>query len=187
MKSKLPKPKVGQLLLAEPFNPEPYFKRSAILVAQHDKTGSVGFVVNKPTSLLIHDALDDFPAIDCPVYWGGSNNVESVYYVHTLGKKLEGSVAIGNGIWWGGKYGVLKLLIESKEVKPHEIKFFAGYSAWPNESLHKEISSNNWWVSEANVNNLFLANPDHLWGEELKKLGHVYGIMNDFPEDPGIN
>jgi len=179
--------RAGHLLLSEPFNPEPSFKRSVVLVSQHDGRGSIGFILNKPTHLRIHEALEDFPEFDSLVYWGGSVNYESVYYIHTLGHRLPGSVEIINGIYWGGDYKALKLLIENGEIEKSEIRFVAGYSAWNPDILQNEIERENWWVTEANWKKIFAERPDEAWGNILQEMGHVYGVMNHFPEDPGIN
>src|SRR5437868_10855999 len=97
----IPKPHVGALLISEPFNPEPTFKRSVVLISQHNKKGTIGFIVNKPTQLKVHEALDDFPEIDAVVYWGGAIRLDSIYYIHSI-EKLKGSHKIADGIYWGG-------------------------------------------------------------------------------------
>ena len=180
------KPKVGALLLSEPFNPEPNFKRAVILVSQHDQRGSIGFILNKPTPLFIHDVLDDFPEFKAPVHWGGSQRLDSVYYIHTL-KDLRGAKPIANGIYWGGDYEQLKLLVETKQISPDQIKFLAGYNAWNPRQLAKEIRDQNWWVTDADLRSTFFEPADLAWGNILQRNGHVYGIMNDFPEDPNVN
>jgi putative transcriptional regulator len=46
----------GQLLIAEPsITGDLSFNRSVILLADHDKEGSVGFIINKPLKYTIHD------------------------------------------------------------------------------------------------------------------------------------
>ncbi len=180
------KPKVGALLLSEPFNKEPNFKRAVVLISQHDERGSIGFILNKPTPLLINDVLDDFPEFKAPVHWGGSERLDSVYYIHTL-SGLRGAKPIANGIFWGGDYNQLKLLAETKQITPHQIKFLAGYNAWSPRELAKEIREHNWWVTDADLQSAFKEHPDTAWGNILQRNGHVYGIMNDFPEDPGVN
>ena len=187
MKARKPKLRAGHLLLSEPFNPEPSFRRSVVLVSQHDKRGSIGFILNKPTHLRIHEALEDFPEFDALVYWGGAVNYESVFYIHTLGPKLPGSVEIIKGVYWGGDYKTLKLLVDNDEVDPAHIRFVAGYSAWNPEILENEINRENWWVTDADMQKIFEEKPDEVWGNILKQMGHVYGVMNHFPEDPCIN
>lgn len=185
-KGEKPKPRVGALLLSEPFNKEPNFKRAVVLISQHDQRGSIGFILNKPTPLFIHDVLEDFPEFNAPVHWGGSLRLDSVYYVHTL-PELKGAQPIANGIYWGGDYEHLKLLVETKQIKPDQIKFLAGYNAWSPRKLAREIRNQNWWVTDADLKSTFLEPADHAWGNILQRNGHVYGIMNDFPEDPNFN
>ncbi|MFK7934673.1 MAG: YqgE/AlgH family protein, partial [Saprospiraceae bacterium] len=50
----------GQLLLAEPFMPESHFKRSVILLCDHNVGGSVGFVLNKQLDVNVDELIEDF-------------------------------------------------------------------------------------------------------------------------------
>jgi putative transcriptional regulator len=184
--STIPKPCVGALLISEPFNPEPTFKRSVILISQHNAKGTIGFIVNKPTQLKIYEALDDFPEFDAYVYWGGSLRLDSIYYIHSI-EKLKGSHKIADGIYWGGDYQQLKVMIEAGEITPDQIKFLAGYSGWHSRQLQKEIKTDNWWVTGADKYSILIEEPTIMWGKVLTNMGHVYGILNDFPEDPGLN
>ncbi|MCX6292412.1 MAG: YqgE/AlgH family protein [Bacteroidetes bacterium] len=179
-------PKVGNFLISEPFNPEPNFKRSVILISQHNPLGSIGFILNKPTQLKVDEALDDFPVFDSPVYWGGTLQLDSIYYIHCI-EELEGKKKIAEGIYWGGNYSQLKVMIESKQVDTTHVKFIAGFSAWEPHVLEEQIKLNNWWLTKADRETTFLEEPKELWGTILQRLGHIYGIMNDFPEDPGVN
>ena len=185
-KSEKPKPHVGALLLSEPFNPEPNFKRAVVLISQHDQRGSIGFILNKPTPLMINDVLEDFPEFKAHVHWGGNQRLDSVYYIHTIAN-LKGAQPISNGIYWGGDYEHLKLMVETKQVNPDQIKFLAGYNAWSPRKLAKEIREENWWVADADLQSAFIEPSDTAWGNILQRNGHVYGILNDFPEDPGFN
>jgi len=185
-KGKLPKPKIGALLISEPFNRENHFRRAVVLISQHDERGSIGFILNKPTEMKIHEVLDDFPEFDAPVYWGGNQHLDHVYFLHTRGD-LANSRLIANNIYWGGNYDQLKLWVETKQIKPEEIKFMAGYAAWSPRQLAKEIRTQNWWVADSDLQSAFNEPSTLAWGNILQRHGHVYGIMNDFPEDPNIN
>ncbi len=185
-KAVLPKPKVGALLISEPFNPEPAFKRSVVVLSQHGRKGSIGFIINKPTPLKIHEALEDFPEFDAPVYWGGPLRLDSIYYLHSI-PSLEGSHEIADGVYWGGNFKQLRLMIEADEISPEQIKFIAGYSSWSPKQLEEELKQENWWMTTADLYSTLIEEPTIVWGKVLTRMGHVYGIMNDFPEDPGLN
>ncbi|MFM8432355.1 MAG: YqgE/AlgH family protein [Bacteroidota bacterium] len=180
------KPKVGALLISEPFNPEPNFKRSVVLVSQHDRRGTIGFILNKPTPLLVSEAMEGFPDFRAVVYWGGPLRLDSIYYVHKL-KHLAGSKKISEDLYWGGDFEQLKLMIETGVVEQNDIKFIAGFAAWIPNQLQEEIKSENWWVTEADSYSTLVEEPTVVWGNVLRRMGHVYGILNDFPEDPGVN
>jgi putative transcriptional regulator len=58
----------GKLLVAEPFMLAPNFRRSVILICDHDKEdGSIGFVLNKAIDMKINDLLVTFPAFEANV------------------------------------------------------------------------------------------------------------------------
>jgi putative transcriptional regulator len=52
-------PKKGDLLLSEPFLPDPNFARTVILLCEHNDEGSIGFVLNKPADVHLGELLDN--------------------------------------------------------------------------------------------------------------------------------
>ena len=75
----------GTVLLAEPFMLDPNFKRSVVLVCEHDdKEGTVGFVMNKPLHMQVNELITDFPDIEAPVYFGGPVATDTIHYVHNV-------------------------------------------------------------------------------------------------------
>ena len=105
MKQKLQLAHAGSLLISEPFLADSCFKRSVVLLSEHDKHGTLGFILNKPTDLKLNEAVEDFPEFNVPLYFGGPVDTETLFYIHTLGNKLEGSREIAAGVFWGGDDG----------------------------------------------------------------------------------
>lgn len=130
-------PETGKLLIAEPFQKESFFKRAVVLICQHDQKGTVGLIINKITDLKINDAIEDFPQFDAPVYFGGPEKTDNIFYVHTYGEEIEGSVKIADGLYWGGNFELLKVLIESNKIDSDRIRFIAGYCGWLPPNLIK--------------------------------------------------
>src|SRR3990167_6862101 len=89
---KFPKPQAGKLLLSEPFLEDPNFKRSVILLTEHNENGTVGFILNKPSNYKLNEALQNFPAFDAPLFMGGPVQTDTLHFLHKLGNKLEGSI-----------------------------------------------------------------------------------------------
>ena len=58
------KPTRGKLLISEPFLMDDYFKRSVVLLAEHNKDGTFGLILNKPIDVSINHVLKDVPPSD---------------------------------------------------------------------------------------------------------------------------
>ena len=120
------KPASGRVLLSEPFLADPNFTHSAILLVRHDAEGSVGFTINHPSDTKLNEILDNFPPTNAFVFVGGPVSNESLFYLHTLGDKLSGSIKIQEGLYWGGDFEELKSMMESGMVSEHQIMFLVG-------------------------------------------------------------
>lgn len=180
-------PGKGKILISEPFLMDPNFKRSIVLLCEHGDEGSVGFILNKPTQVRLNQLLEDFPDFDAPVYFGGPVQINSLQFVHRAGDIIEGTTEIAEGLYWGGSFEILKLLIETGKVAPSDFRFFIGYSGWSEGQLEDEMKINSWIVASTSADNIFSDEPDKLWGDILKKMGKKFAILASFPEDPSVN
>jgi len=63
----------GRLLVAAPALDDPNFDRAVVLVLDHDEDGALGVVLNRPSSVLVADTLEDWTALAAspPVVFGG--------------------------------------------------------------------------------------------------------------------
>src|SRR5215468_217993 len=67
MKNGIVKPATGKLLISEPFMMDSYFQRSVVLLTEHGNEGTIGFILNKQTNVLVCDVLNGFPESDIPL------------------------------------------------------------------------------------------------------------------------
>ena len=82
------KPEKGKILISEPFLQDFNFKRSIVLLCEHNEEGTVGFILNKPTQVKLSQLIEDFPDFNAPVYFGGP--VPDKYApVHTPGRRYN--------------------------------------------------------------------------------------------------
>ena len=176
----------GKFLLSEPFMADPHFKRSVVLLCEHDKEGSVGFIVNKPLDTKIEDVMPIFDNLDLPCHYGGPVGVDSLHFLHRL-SDLDGAKEVVPGLFWGGNFEALRLLVQSGQVTDEDIKFYLGYSGWSPGQLETEMEKNSWILAEAGMSDLFNSDMGSLWKDILTKLGGEYKMMSNFPEDPSLN
>jgi len=181
------KPAKGRLLLSEPFMGDYYFGRSVILLAEHNEEGSVGVILNKPAIAGFNEVLKDFPEFDSPVYIGGPVETNSLFYIHTIGEQIEGSVEINSGLFWGGDIEAIKEMILLKMIKPNDIRFYIGYSGWGEDQLKSELERNSWLVAPADKDSIFNTDPLAMWNKFIEKMGNEYRYWTKFPIDPNMN
>lgn len=180
------KPQKGRILIAEPFLPGSYFNRSIVYLVEHNKEGSVGFILNKPVDFPVKEFRKEFPKFNDTLYMGGPVNIDSIYYIHTLGEHIPGSILIKDDVYWGGDYNHLKDLINSGFVNNNQVRFFLGYSGWGKNQLMEELKEDSWLVGEISPKRVMEDNIE-LWKVMVKKQGGIYTLWENFPENPSMN
>ena len=185
MKSTIPSK--GSLLLAEPFMHDPNFKRTVVFLCEKQTDGLVGFILNRPMPLMLNEAVEDLGDFDAPLYYGGPVQPDTLHFIHNIGNKLEGSIEIIPGLFWGGDFETLKVLIKKNEVAPEDFRFFLGYSGWDITQFDDEMEEKSWIVHQGTASHIFEFEPDNLWKDVLKEMGGQYAMMMNFPEDPSLN
>jgi len=180
--------KKGQLLLSEPsLIGENAFNRSVLLLAEYSKEGTIGFILNKPLEFSIGDLI---PEIDSSltVYNGGPVEQDNLYFIHTVPDKINNSIEISNGIFWGGDFDSLKKLLNENQISKTEIRFFLGYSGWSKEQLESEIKESSWLIIENTEKEKLLSKPtSDFWKEKIKAQGGEYILFSNAPENPILN
>ncbi|MCF6366007.1 MAG: YqgE/AlgH family protein [Bacteroidales bacterium] len=179
-------PKQGLVLVSEPFAPDSVFSRSVILLAEHNEEGTVGFIINKPIKRTLRQITKEFGNIDMKISIGGPVNNENIYFIHTYGKKIPGSIKIIDNLYWGGDFKVLQMLLESGTVDENKIRFFVGYSGWQKDQLKNEIKKDYWLVSDIDTKTVMHYDKE-IWNKVVAKLDKRYSIWQYFPENPNLN
>lgn len=181
------KPKKGRLLISEPNMLDSNFKRSVLLLTEHNDNESIAFILNQPTKIKIHDLFEDFPSFDANIHVGGPVEKNTLHYIHSLGDKIDKSIQISENLYWSGNFDTLKDLIKNNKVKTTEIRFFIGYSGWSPGQLELELNDNAWIVCHEDTYHLFDSNDKHMWRDFIRKMDKDYAIWSNMPEDPNLN
>jgi len=176
----------GNILVAEPFMQDDYFKRSVVLICENNEQGMVGFILNEQLNLNLSDVLDETLAFNAPLHMGGPVETQNLFFVHQCAELPE-AVPVKNGIYWGGDFEQLKEFILLGKIKVNEIKFFLGYSGWDEQQLKNELESENWLIGSIDNSVVFSDNSENLWKDSLKNMGREQAIMANFPDNPSLN
>ncbi len=182
------KPNKGLLLIAEPsIIGDVSFNRSVILLAEYNNEGSVGFILNKPSSYQLRDLVPEVKS-KLPVYNGGPVEQDNLYFIHSIPEMIPNSVEISNGIYWGGDFETILDLLKENQLKNGQIQFFLGYSGWESNQLEHELEINSWIVSQNDYDDKIIgkSNAD-FWKEKMIEFGGEYILWSNAPENPNNN
>ncbi len=180
-------PQKGKVLISEPFIGDQYFKRSVVLLTEHSKEGSVGFVLNKPVDIKVKEVIKGFPNIETVVSMGGPVGTDTIHYLHTLGEIIPGSVHVFEDLYWGGNFETVKDMLETGLISDHNIRFFVGYSGWAPKQLEQEITEDSWVITQIPPIRIMENRSSDSWKEALVQLGKKYKLWANFPDNPDLN
>ena len=181
-------PKKGDLLISEPFLPDPNFERTVIYICEHNEEGSFGFVLNRPSELKFDDIIAEVDAFAETMYIGGPVQHDTLHFIHRASDIIDDGVIIKENLCWGGNFEQLKTLINTKQINEKNFRFFIGYSGWGAGQLQEELDANSWIVlPNATEKQIFDIPPEQLWRTILKDMGGRFKMYSNYPSDPRLN
>jgi putative transcriptional regulator len=168
----------GQLLIAAP-QLQDYFRRSVVLVLEHNDDGAMGLVLNRPTETAVADALPELADLtdDGLVHAGGPVQPEAVLVLGDFDDPAQAGTPVIHTL------GLLDP--EQPEPELHRARVFAGYAGWAPGQLDAELEDEAWITAEVTPDDPFL--DGDLWPEVLQRKGGGFALLSTMPEDPTLN
>jgi putative transcriptional regulator len=175
------------LLLAMPQVLDPFFHRSVVLLIRHEDEGSIGFIVNRPTGIKVHEILKGMEVDwqgrdDAVAYFGGPVQPNLGTVLFGPGQQASLTPAAGEG-GSGGVEAASEVLAgvsltqhvgdlsRLAEAPPERFRLFLGYAGWGAGQLIEEILRNDWLTAPARGDLIFAPDPDRLWSAALESVG----------------
>lgn len=179
--------RAGTLLVAPPLSEDPNFQQAVVLVCEHGDEGTFGLILNRELTLRMEDVLEELASYPAPLSLGGPVQQNTLHYLHRLGDAVPESVAVADGVYWGGDFESIKSLVLAGRGKAEDLRFFLGYAGWGAGQLSEEIENGGWILADASVENIFPEDQGKLWRAVLRALGGPYAALANFPDDPRLN
>lgn len=180
-------PAPGRLLVSGPYLPDPYFRRTVVLLCEHDEEGSFGFVLNRAMDMQVNDLVPSMASIHARVFMGGPVHSDNLYFLHTLGAYVTGSKDVVDGVRVGGDHEQLRDLIIADPKLLQHVRFFVGYAGWSAGQLDRELEERSWFVAPGSKRSIMSNDHRDLWQRTLRNMGTAFAAIANFPEDPGLN
>ncbi len=169
----------GELLVASPSMSD-YFRRTVVLVVEHNPDGAFGLVLNRPAEASVGDVAPELAELiggEHMLHIGGPVQPNAVT---AIGEHADPGEA--TKIVVGETVGMVDL-----DAPPvlSRLRVFVGYAGWGPEQLDGEIEAEAWILADAHPDDPF-ADGD-LWAAVLARMGGEYALLARMPPDPSVN
>lgn len=177
----------GDILIADPFLKDNSFSRSVVLMCESTQEGAVGFILNKPLPRILGELITEMRGYDFPVFYGGPVRMDTLHFVHNMPNRINDSLYVGHGIYWGGDFGAMLDTIREGTANLQNLRLFLGQSGWGENQLQGELQENTWLTIAAKKEIVFSPNTESTWKNAVRLLGKKYEEIVNYPIDPSFN
>jgi len=180
------------LLVATPQLKDPNFHKTILVMAEHDRSGSMGLIVNRPSEIPLSDLISttlDIPKA-VPAWVGGPLETTTGFILHNQLSIQEGASAKNKEeIILSTSPEALTQLVDDAgrrldkiakikitdniydEPQLYSFRFLAGHAAWIPGQLENEIGSGSWLQIPMNLDLLFNTPWHKMWDEAINSMG----------------
>ncbi len=184
----------GRLLVATPVLADPNFRRTVVLIVEHEPAeGTLGVVLNRPTDVPVGRVLEPWSQLvtgPSVVFRGGPVAPDSALAIALVPGDAEPlgwhSLAADPAM---SRLGLVDLDAPPDLLAPaiNRLRVYAGYAGWAPGQLKAEIDEGAWYVISAEPSDVFAAEPGGLWSTVLRRQGGEMAFTATFPDDPDLN
>lgn len=180
----------GRFLIGAPDLDDPNFYRSVVLIVDHNESGALGLILNRPTQTplsQVWEKVGEGPCLrEAFLHMGGP--CEGLLSAVHDDASLQ-QVEIAEGLYFSAEAPLLTRLIEESDAQARA-RFFVGYAGWGPGQLESEVERGGWLLCPATADDAF-AGVDDLWPRILKRINPSWASLTFnpaiVPEDPSSN
>ena len=168
----------GKILIAAP-NLFDFFRRTVVLVVEHNDQGAFGVVLNRRADADVLEMVPDLgPLVErgAPLWVGGPVSPDSIVVLGEFDDTTDSAGAVTDRI------GVVDPDGDTEVVRA---RVFVGHAGWGPGQLDDEVATDSWIIDELETEDVF-AEGD-LWVEAVTRRGGDFALLATMPEDPSLN
>jgi putative transcriptional regulator len=177
----------GVFLVATPSLLDPSFRETVVLICDHGEEGTIGIVMNRPTSYPLSDVFPDIPGLkglSHTLFEGGPVQRQGLLMLFRSETGSENTKSLLDGVFWGGDPGMIASMVENPDPE-RQFRVFAGYAGWSPAQLENEISGRFWTTVPASAEIIFEHDPTTLWEELIDESARPRLVVS-YPPRPSF-
>ena len=178
----------GNLLVASRKLRDPNFRRTVVLMLEHNDDGALGVVLNRPgerTVREVWDAVDFDPCDNEQSLNHGGPEPGPLIALHTSEELAEKRLL--PGLYLSMQKDTVDPLVRQDE---HPFRLYSGNSGWGGGQLEGELQQGGWLTGDASAADVF-ADPGELWSDVTSRIALDILIPGQdptaLPDDPTLN
>ena len=144
----------SHFLIAMPALQEGFFAGTLTYVCEHNESGALGIVVNRPISLTLGEMFDQIKIPlhqsrleKMPVHFGGPVQTERGFVLHDTQGNWQSTLRINDRMALTTSRDILEAMGEGKG--PRNAIVSLGYAGWEQGQLEHEMTENAWLTMPA--------------------------------------
>lgn len=181
----------GRLLVASPTLLQSEFHRTVVLIIEHDRTGAVGVVLNRPSETDLLQPLPDWWDRAAPpsvVFVGGPVKQSAAICLGIARAEVDDLASAAGWQPVMGDLGVVDLNLTPDEVPVERLRVFVGYAGWDPGQLEAEIEADGWFVVDGTPRDAVDSQPEDLWRTVLRRQRRPeLAMVSTYPLSPSLN
>ena len=176
----------GQLLIAGPDLLDPNFRRTVVLVVEHNDEGALGLVLNRPSETTVRAAvpeLEELVDLDDQLFIGGPVQPSAVIVLAEFEDATDAALIAFDDV------GVLATgpAPDDPIAGLRRGRAFVGHWGWGAGQLDSELERGDWILEPAQNEDAFSSRALDLWPTVLTRKGGSYALVARMPADPSVN
>ncbi|MFL2985749.1 MAG: YqgE/AlgH family protein [Candidatus Poriferisodalaceae bacterium] len=178
-------PDRGCLLVATPQLEDPNFRRSVVLMIEHGPEGSLGVVLNRPSTESLESLLPTWltSELSSPtVLVGGPVQPDALLALVPTSSVVSGSSKITEQI----SMLDLEVDMDLTQIDINAVRFYFGYAGWSPGQLRLEIEEGAWWTFDSTPDEL-TCDPSECWRSVLARQRSAARLLSIYPDQSYLN
>jgi len=182
----------GCFLVSSAHLRDPNFHRTVVLMLEDNDEGSMGLVINRPSSISVDSAfskVDKKVLSPEPIYSGGPVETTALFILHNCSELGKDEERVAEDIYLTGSNDSFEALVNNELNCSQKCGFrvYCGYAGWSPEQLESEISRGDWQIVEAESETVFRSNPYDIWEACFQMVREENRILPHIPTNPEWN
>ena len=183
--------RAGTLLIANTDLMEPTFRRSVIYVVEHNDSGTLGVVLNRPSETAVFNVLPQWTTLATKpktMFVGGPVKRDAALCLATLRAGVQPTDVPGLR-HVQGRIVMVDLDGDPDTIAPavEGVRIYAGYSGWTIGQLEGEIERDDWIVLSALPSDVLVEPKVDLWARVLRRQPMPLSLLATHPIDVSRN